>query len=71
MRCADCKFWEARSSDLGECRRHPPVLLTAILDVEEAPVTPEVDPGDLENMLIHSAWPVTNFALWCGEFKSV
>ncbi len=69
--CRDCEFWNPQSQidELGECRRHPPTILPTIFDDEEAEVLPEIDPTDMENLSIHSVWPVTSFAGWCGDFR--
>lgn len=62
MKCADCKFWSARSGGAsdggtGECRRYAgrPLL---IANEAQPPRSPFV------------AWPVTLDGQFCGDFVS-
>jgi hypothetical protein len=59
--CDNCRFFyeESRTSDVGECRRFPPVI--------GAPYRGDIfDQHDIAKVTI---WPVVSYTLVCGEWK--
>jgi hypothetical protein len=55
--CNVCRFYDAWSQLVGECRRHAPGALT--LDRRQL--------GDPEDLI--AAWPTVQAGDWCGEFQ--
>lgn len=53
MRCAQCKFWKAKSSNIGQCRRYPPGITFS-------------DSGEQKPW--EDVFPRTTAHSWCGEF---
>lgn len=55
--CENCRFWNMRGTEYGECRRSPPVLIDVDVPFQD------------DNGLV-SLWPTTNDTDWCGEYLS-
>ncbi|MEG3144239.1 hypothetical protein U1839_06190 [Sphingomonas sp. RT2P30] len=74
-RCGGCRFWDEdthyRSADgfgLGDCRRHPPVVVDCLV---KARTNDDVDTTPTSGAVVGaSLWPVTGRTDWCGEFES-
>jgi hypothetical protein len=61
-RCETCRCWFDfdDGSDTGECRRHAPVIVAALLRRKVMSAEP---PG-------HAIWPYTHKDDWCGEHQN-
>jgi hypothetical protein len=58
--CSNCKFFQAGSAGLGECRRRAPAVLHV----------PEVERLTGKRVLrAVSYWPPINCSEWCGEHE--
>lgn len=66
-RCEFCAFWiVAEPGDrIGECRRYPPSVFSGISERDEEE---GLDVLDLESIMARTVYPVTTYALGCGEF---
>lgn len=53
--CANCKSWNSKGSDQGECRRHAPQMIVFEIDDETK---------------IESRFPVTSADDWCGDYQA-
>jgi len=53
--CAECKYWEKKAENSGECRRHAPQTIAFQVDSETK---------------IESRFPVTAAADYCGDFEA-
>jgi hypothetical protein len=67
--CADCKFvLIAEGSDIGICRRFPPVG-SPVLEVDTQFQFEPIRKIDL--MARRTAWPAIHAGDWCGEWQKV
>jgi hypothetical protein len=66
-KCEFCLYWVVEESGdrIGECRRNPPTVYSGISDRDEED---GLDVMDLETILARTIYPVTTYALGCGEF---
>jgi hypothetical protein len=63
--CKGCRFWlnwDTEDTNLGECHRFPPRMMTVRETGPEGPSTATVRPED-------GGWPLTYPDDWCGEFQ--
>jgi hypothetical protein len=63
--CQGCRFWlnwDTEYTNLGECHRFPPRMMTVRESGPEGPTTATVRPED-------GGWSLTFPDDWCGEFK--
>jgi hypothetical protein len=63
--CAGCRFWlnwDTENTNLGECHRYPPRMVTVQGSDPDVPTTETARP---EN----GGWPLTYPDDWCGEFQ--
>ena len=61
-RCSRCAFWQEDSDGhRGICRRSAPTVIVRTTLGRGAV-------GDLDDRELYGAWPLTDFADWCGEF---
>jgi hypothetical protein len=63
--CKACRFWlnwDTEDTNLGECHRFPPQMVTVRGSGPEGQSTATVRPED-------GGWPLTYPDDWCGEFQ--
>lgn len=64
--CENCRFWNSVMSDVGECRRRPPVIV-------DAGVSKALQDEDwtevIESIWNYTEWPETFENNWCGEHE--
>ena len=53
--CEACTYWEAKSGEVGECRRHAPQTVVFNVDTE---------------VKFESRFPLTKAQDWCGDFTA-
>mgnify|MGYP001118786325 CR=1 FL=1 len=53
--CAKCTYWNATTTEAGECRRQPPQAISFKVDDETK---------------FETRFPATAGSDWCGEFKA-
>lgn len=67
-RCRSCQFWKmGSSSEVGECRRLPPQIVSRTSDYSRS-----LGGGDYSEGIstsVDSEWPDTKAEDWCGEWR--
>jgi hypothetical protein len=58
--CKQCSFWMPQSEFTGECRRHPPVIINAL-------VAFELKQNTAAAIYFCTRWPITVDTSSCGE----
>ncbi len=54
-KCETCTYWEAKSGNTGECRRHAPQTIAFTVD---------------DNVKFESKFPATQASDWCGDYAA-
>jgi hypothetical protein len=65
--CGNCKFYEHRPNTQqgGNCRRHPPQIIDALVDSSHA----HDDDGAEPVIAWASRFPIVDVSDWCGEWR--
>ncbi len=74
MTCSTCLYWDrytggphSMSTDLGDCRRRPPVISETLMARRmPGPGTELQDELELD-IYVASSFPVTHETSWCGD----